>query len=878
MENLVNLLIKKNLSNYIPILIKNKIETIDDLIKLRYINLETIGINSSKDRIKFYDIICKLKQNKFTMVKEDSILFNNTNSKLGNINDFFEISMNQQSKDKKDNEESLNTSELLKKSSIKRNLSREKSGNTTMLLNQCENEQESSIILKKSLGSSQNINTTDNSMEQIKNLSNNSINEVILSRNAQSPELYIEHNEKSNLFINNISENKQSKISLNNPVDSVKSSSVYNNYQQNNDFTNKSDTSVSKESFLSGDILDTESYFKNSNNDILDRNINKEDLKVSTNEIIDEKNKCLDFQENQNGLLNNSIGSLKMFDDVNIQTNVTKNKNKLFNKNLSHKIKQNKQRPEMDIRANKKNSPFKNDFNTSFYDSSLAIKSSVVNKKDRSYISSIFKPPIKHVSYPFTDAIHNEIKQRSNMPEKSFIKSVSRESQKKEETLESSMPQKIIVCVRKKPLEDYEKDIVQCQNNNILVHENKKRLDLSSYMHQHSFFYDHVFNENITNEQIFEDVKGILKHVYSGGNSSIIAYGQTGTGKTHTMFHPRSGIVYQCIKDIVDNHKKGYISFYEIYNGQLFDLFDYRENVNIREKDGSVYLQDLNEKSFSTVEEAWGYVDEGISMRMKGVTGANNESSRSHAILKISFIQNCLTNEGNCLMFVDLAGSERGSDRKNVDSYTKIEGAEINKSLLALKECIRGIDSSKLHLPFRQSKLTQVLKNAFIGNSMTCIIATINPAKHCIEHTINTLRYVDKIKGFNKNRQDLNQTVVNNSNISEFQQNTTSVESSRISKHYSNTDNINFEIQKSYQKQSFDCNYSQESTKEEKMQSVNLSRNLQEKNAIVIYNKKIVQLSKKIVSSCDRSGDIKLLKNVIEMLKNIDLKIVDMKF
>ena len=88
----------------------------------------------------------------------------------------------------------------------------------------------------------------------------------------------------------------------------------------------------------------------------------------------------------------------------------------------------------------------------------------------------------------------------------------------------------------------------------------------------------------------------------------------------------------------------------------------------------------------------------------------------------------------------------------HTDKQTKMDGAEINKSLLALKECIRALDQDKKHTPFRGSKLTQVLKDSFVGNSKTTMIANISPASNCCEHTLNTLRYADRVKELKKDQ------------------------------------------------------------------------------------------------------------------------------
>jgi kinesin family member 2/24 len=100
------------------------------------------------------------------------------------------------------------------------------------------------------------------------------------------------------------------------------------------------------------------------------------------------------------------------------------------------------------------------------------------------------------------------------------------------------------------------------------------------------------------------------------------------------------------------------------------------------------------------------------------------------------------------LSFIDLAGSERGADTYDNDKRVRIEGAEINKSLLALKECIRALDGDARHVPFRGSKLTEVLRDSFIGEqARTIMIANVSPSSSSVEHTLNTLRYADRVKG-----------------------------------------------------------------------------------------------------------------------------------
>jgi kinesin family protein 2/24 len=141
-------------------------------------------------------------------------------------------------------------------------------------------------------------------------------------------------------------------------------------------------------------------------------------------------------------------------------------------------------------------------------------------------------------------------------------------------------------------------------------------------------------------------------------------------------------------------------------------------------------------------------IEYGSAVRVTASNSANADSSRSHAILQIILKEG--TKVFGKISFIDLAGCERGADVSEMNKQTKKDGSEINKSLLALKECIRALDMGKTHTPFRQSKLTMVLKDSFVGFSRTVMIGNISPSLAACENTLNTLRYADRVKELKK--------------------------------------------------------------------------------------------------------------------------------
>ncbi|KAJ8539804.1 hypothetical protein K7X08_014056 [Anisodus acutangulus] len=337
---------------------------------------------------------------------------------------------------------------------------------------------------------------------------------------------------------------------------------------------------------------------------------------------------------------------------------------------------------------------------------------------------------------------------------------------------------KIKVVVRKRPLNKKEvarkeDDVVTVSDNDCLtVHEPKLKVDLTAYVEKHEFCFDVVLDEYVTNDQVYRaTVEPIIPTIFQHTKATCFAYGQTGSGKTYTMqplpLRAAEDLVRLLHQPIYHSQKfKLWLSFFEIYGGKLFDLLGDRRKLCMRE-DGrqQVCIVGLQEFEVSDVQIVKEYIERGNSARSTGSTGANEESSRSHAILQLvvkkhnEVKESRRNNDGNeskagkvvgKISFIDLAGSERGADTTDNDRQTRIEGAEINKSLLALKECIRALDNDQIHIPFRGSKLTEVLRDSFVGNSRTVMISCISPNAGSCEHTLNTLRYADRVKSLSK--------------------------------------------------------------------------------------------------------------------------------
>ena len=255
---------------------------------------------------------------------------------------------------------------------------------------------------------------------------------------------------------------------------------------------------------------------------------------------------------------------------------------------------------------------------------------------------------------------------------------------------------------------------------------------------------------------------------------TVFAYGQTGSGKTYTM----GGIQRMIAEDVfailadntTDNGGDGgnsddvgrrqrrrrnsaddtivSIAMFEIYGTKVQDLLNNRNRLKVLEDGrGEVVISGLGEYGVSNPKEFATLIDRGHAHRTTHATEMNDSSSRSHAVCQILLRDRTDAKLVGKLSLVDLAGSERGNDTKHHDRQRRTESSDINTSLLALKECIRAIDAGSGHVPYRQSKLTLILKDCFVSDmARTAMIATLSPGSGSTDHTVNTLRYADRIK------------------------------------------------------------------------------------------------------------------------------------
>ena len=292
------------------------------------------------------------------------------------------------------------------------------------------------------------------------------------------------------------------------------------------------------------------------------------------------------------------------------------------------------------------------------------------------------------------------------------------------------------------------------------------------------YTYDCAFCKRATNKDVYEKTgKVLIDGVLNGRNGTVFAYGATGSGKTHTMVGDERdpGMMLLSLADIfheVRRHGDTYAydvscSYLEVYNELIYDLLsgetheDASTSLELRDDpERGATVAGLKRVKVADGDDVMELLRQGNARRKTEPTEANATSSWSHAVLEIEVVRRerhagytSVQSRGK-LSLVDLAGSERASETLNTGHKLR-DGANINRSLLALANCINalgkksnahGKHAENMYVPFRNSKLTRLLKESLSGNSRTAMVANVSCGSDQYAHTVNTLKYADRAK------------------------------------------------------------------------------------------------------------------------------------
>ena len=316
---------------------------------------------------------------------------------------------------------------------------------------------------------------------------------------------------------------------------------------------------------------------------------------------------------------------------------------------------------------------------------------------------------------------------------------------------------------------DFARRIFDPPEDNPIQKFSRSVMPMGKRVKDQTFGFDRIFDDSAQQADVYEaTTRPLLDSVIDGYNATVFAYGATGCGKTHTITGTpqQPGIIFLTMQELFERvgELSGEkvteisLSYLEIYNETIRDLLTTeptpRGGLMLREDSNQgVSVAGLSSHHPRNVEEVMDMIMRGNELRTMSPTAANATSSRSHAVLQINVAQkdrNASVEEPHTmatLSIIDLAGSERASATKNRGERL-LEGANINKSLLALGGCINALcdPRKRNHVPYRNSKLTRLLKFSLGGNCKTVMIVCVSPSSEHFDETQNTLRYANRAK------------------------------------------------------------------------------------------------------------------------------------
>ncbi|CAH9112626.1 unnamed protein product [Cuscuta europaea] len=279
-----------------------------------------------------------------------------------------------------------------------------------------------------------------------------------------------------------------------------------------------------------------------------------------------------------------------------------------------------------------------------------------------------------------------------------------------------------------------------------------------------SFNFNKVFGPSATQGEVFADTQPLIRSVLDGFNVCIFAYGQTGSGKTFTMSGPNDrskqneGVNYRALGDLfllVEQRKDTFhydvsVQMIEIYNEQVRDLLDsygLNKRLEIRSSSQGLAVPHASVVRVTSTSDIIDLMNIGQKNRAVGATALNDRSSRSHSCLTVHVQGKDLTTGEillGCMHLVDLAGSER-VDKSEVTGDRLKEAQHINRSLSALGDVISALAQKNTHVPYRNSKLTQLLQDSLGGQAKTLMFVHISPEPDALGETISTLKFAERV-------------------------------------------------------------------------------------------------------------------------------------
>ena len=313
----------------------------------------------------------------------------------------------------------------------------------------------------------------------------------------------------------------------------------------------------------------------------------------------------------------------------------------------------------------------------------------------------------------------------------------------------------IRVCVRFKPVSASEEEIISLNKASKCVKLVENTVQVVDILNPQVFTFDYIFGPEVDQSTLFNKIANpAINDLFSGFNSTIFAYGATGSGKTHTMMgnlsDPISKGIIPRIADSLANPPKPCqmtVSCLEIYRERLQDLIvQSPSSLKLKESESGMYIEGLSKVAFNSKSELLQIFESAEKLRSVSATKLNRHSSRSHFLLLVEVFQVFEDRKlKSKLNLIDLAGSEKV--RKSEVSGTNMEEAKkINLSLSALSKVICALSTAAKHVPYRDSKLTRLLQDSLGGNSKTNLIVNCSQMSFAVDETLSSLRFAQRAK------------------------------------------------------------------------------------------------------------------------------------